>query len=217
MGQPGKSTAEKPDPAAVAAYAELRPQLATGDVVLFGGKSALCRRIQRLTGSRWSHVGMLFCDAGADDALLWEATSATDLKDLDTGRTGPGVRLTPFGAWVALYGERIAVRRLAAERSAERMAALAAFRREMAGRPYEKHRLELLRSMGAGPLGRNAGPDLSSLFCSELVAAAFQSMGLLRDRPPSNNYTPKDFSSDRRPRLRLLDGATLGPEIFLSR
>jgi hypothetical protein len=217
MGLPKKPAPAQPDPAAVVAYAELRPRLATGDLVLFGGKSTLCRRIQRLTGSSWSHAALLFCDPGADDVRIWEATSSGDLKDLDTGRTGPGVRLTPFGAWVALYGEQIAVRRLAVERSSERMAALAGFRREMAGRPYEKHRLQLLRSLGAGPLGRNAEPDLSSLFCSELVAAAYQRMGLLRDRPPSNNYTPKDFSSDRRPRLRLLDGATLGPEIFLSR
>jgi hypothetical protein len=49
MGQP-KRTAAIPlpsDQSAAAAYAELRPQFATGDIVLFGGKSDLCRRIQK--------------------------------------------------------------------------------------------------------------------------------------------------------------------------
>jgi hypothetical protein len=36
--------------------------------------------------------------------------------------------------------------------------------------------------------------DLSSLFCSELVAEAYQKMGLLTEQLPSNEYIPKDFS-----------------------
>jgi hypothetical protein len=215
MGQPKRTapSSAPPDPA----YAELRPHFATGDIVLFGGKSDLCRKIQKLTRSRWSHVAMLVRSEDLDAVLIWEATSATDMADLQTGRIGSGVRLTAFSEWTSRYGEEIAVRRLLVERTPDMQAAFNAFRREMAGRPYEKHRFQLMRSLGAGPLGRNSKEDLSSVFCSELIAAAYQRMGLLRSRPPSNDYTPKDFSADRRQKLKLLRGAVLGPEIFLSR
>jgi hypothetical protein len=217
----GRPNATKPDAHAAAdaaaSYSLLRPSLDTGDLVLYGGKSSLCRRIQRLTGSSWSHVAMLIKVESHDLVLIWEATSAADMADVETGRVGPGVRLTLFSEWVARYPEVIAVRRLAAKRTPEMMAAFGAFRREMAGRPYEKKRMQLLRSGLHGPLSRNKKEDLSSVFCSELVAATYQRMGLLPTKPPSNAYTPKDFSSERRPGLRLLRGAKLGEEVFVSR
>ncbi len=36
--------------------------------------------------------------------------------------------------------------------------------------------------------------DTSSLFCSELVAEAYQQMGLLTLDIPSNEFTPADFA-----------------------
>ena len=76
--------------------------------------------------------------------------------------------------------------------------------------------------------------DLSSIFCSELIAEAYQRAGLLKNRPPeneedkarlkklykgiifdrtakpSNEYIPEDFSAKRE--LELENGALLGPE-----
>ena len=40
-------------------------------------------------------------------------------------------------------------------------------------------------------------------------------MGLLPLQPPSNQYTPKDFSSDRPTPLPLLMGASLEPEVLV--
>ena len=60
-----------------------------------------------------------------------------------------------------------------------------------------------------GPLGHNE-EDLSSLFCSELVAEAYQRIGLLTSAMPSNEYTPKDFAERRG--LKLEKGK-LGEEI----
>jgi len=66
----------------------------------------------------------------------------------------------------------------------------------------------------------------SGLFCSELVAAAYQRLGLLSAYPASNTYIPTDFASAkpvsvlgrgvaslRRESLNLLQGACLGEEI----
>lgn len=61
--------------------------------------------------------------------------------------------------------------------------------------------------------------DLSRVFCSELVAAAYQRVGLLESYPPAFYYTPKDFSSEQQypPGVHLLKSARLGKEKFLRR
>jgi CRP-like cAMP-binding protein len=61
--------------------------------------------------------------------------------------------------------------------------------------------------------------DLSRVFCSELVAAAYQDIGLLDSYPLAAGYNPKDFSSEQTnpPGLHLLKGARLAGELFFRR
>jgi len=47
--------------------------------------------------------------------------------------------------------------------------------------------------------------------CAEIVAVTDQRMGLLPPTPPANAYTPGDFSTEHE-KVRLLQGATLGPQ-----
>ena len=93
--------------------------------------------------------------------------------------------------------------------------ALLAFYYEARDRPFERNRLEFLRSVYDGPLGRIRREDPSSFFCSELVAEAYQRMGLLPDSPPANEYTPRDFSEQCKRPLALQMGAALGPEVLV--
>ena len=74
----------------------------------------------------------------------------------------------------------------------------------------KKNMMELLKSAYDGIFGENK-EDLSSLFCSEMIAAAFQKIGLLAKKLPSNEYTPKDFSTENN--LTLEKGYRLGKEI----
>lgn len=85
------------------------------------------------------------------------------------------------------------------------------FRREVTSRPYEQDIIELIKAAYDGPFGLNT-EDLSSLFCSELVAEAYQRLGLLDESIPSNEYTPRDFSE--KGKLKLLKGR-LSEEILL--
>lgn len=57
--------------------------------------------------------------------------------------------------------------------------------------------------------------DLSRVFCSELVAVAYQRLGLLDSYPPAESFDPTDFSTDRQKYLNLRKGASLAPEIYL--
>lgn len=80
--------------------------------------------------------------------------------------------------------------------------------------------LEVSSSIENYEQGRNAGgTDLSRVFCSELVAAAYQRVGLLESYPPAFHYTPKDLSSEQLnpPGVHLLKSARLSKEIFLRR
>jgi hypothetical protein len=197
------------------AFAELKPTLDSGDVLLFAGESRFSRRIKRLTGSHWSHSALVARPQGGGPLLLWEATLDTDLADVATREIAPGVCLYDLEHWIRHYGGETAIRPLRVERTEEMRAALLAFYMEARGRPYERNRLELFRSVYDGPLGRNRKEDLTGYFCSELVAEAYQRMGLLPATPASCEYTPRDFSSERKRPLPLLLGAALGPEVLV--
>jgi hypothetical protein len=169
-----------------------------GDLVLFSCSHAGAMVTKVGTGSTWDHVAMV---TKRDDHTLGIFESC------------------PSGVWVAMYldnyfnayldaGAKIALRRLTHERTEASLDALAGFVQQMDGRPYEKNILEMVR----GTLSLNSGEDLSGVFCSELVAAAYQRMGLLAGGVSSNNYMPGHFGKNQM--AGLLGGAALGPLIL---
>ena len=197
-------------------YEELRGQLQTGDVVLFSGKGGVSAGIKWLTFCEWSHVGMVVCipsSAGplADTVLLWESTNLDNLKDALDGVAKRGVQLVLLSERVQTYSGAVAIRQLSVHREPTMLEALSALRMKLRNRPYEEKKLELMRAALDGPFDRLRSPeDLSSLFCSELIAEAYQAMGLLPEHgggKPSDEYTPRDFAGP----LALLRGAALGP------
>ena len=193
-------------------YSEIRNDLKTGDLVLYSGKGAFSQIIKLVTQSRWSHVGMVLQLKEYDFLATWESTTESKLKDLVSGKILKGVQLVPLSARIQEYGGDIVVRQLKnVELGREQIQDLMKLRKELRGRPYEEDKMELLKAAYDGPWGDNE-EDLSSIFCSELVAEAYQRLGLLSQRKPSNEYTPADFSGNRR--LRLLKGA-LDKEIEL--
>ncbi len=132
-----------------------------------------------------------------------------------------GVELLPlrhkiFSGWY----NRVAVRRLVDvtdDQRAELYSKLLQLRREFQGRPYEKDQVQLILSAIDAQewflsFLRNTHEDLSSLFCSELVAAAYQRMGLISDKKLSNEYTPDDFASHRHIHLNF---GRLEPEEYV--
>jgi hypothetical protein len=128
-----------------------------------------------------------------------------------------GVQLTLLSERIKHYHGEVAIRHLqgvAIKDDVQAMQTLLQLRKELANRPYEQHTLELLRATidNFGSLCRNKA-DLSSIFCSELVAEAYQRLNLLAKIEPANEYIPKDFSAMGK--LSLLRGAYLGPEITI--
>lgn len=193
-------------------YESLRKKIKTGDVILFSGKSGFSAGIKWMTKSHWSHVGMAIRLPDWDTVLLWESTTLNDIQDVESGLEKKGVQLVPLSLRIANYRGDVAVRHLLdVEFTIAMIASLKELRTELKNRPYEQDKVELVKSVYEGPWGTNQ-EDLSSLFCSELVAEAYQRLGLLPLEVPSNEYTPKDFS--KAGRIKLLKGK-LGDEVVL--
>lgn len=192
-------------------YSDVRSELATGDLVLFSGASLFSGLIKWALGAKWSHVGVVVrTPAFPGRVMLWEATLLADLADAESGRAAGGVQLVPLSERLASYAGEWKLRALRPAVTPEMESALETRRGELAGRPYEESKLELLRAAWDGRFGASKRERLQSLFCSELVAEAYQAMGLLPEPPvgpPSNEYTPRDFA---RRRVRLPNGYSLG-------
>lgn len=185
------------------AYENIRPRLNTGDIVLFSGKGGISAGIKWFTQSKWSHVGMVLRLPEWDAVLIWESTNLDDVAEIESGKARKGVQIVPLSERLRKYPGETSIRLLEMERTPEMLKELSLLRAEVKGRPYETDKLELFKAAYEGPFGDNV-EDLSSLFCSELVAEAYQRMGLLSEKKPSNEYTPKDFSDKRK--LKLLKG-----------
>lgn len=76
---------------------------------------------------------------------------------------------------------------------------------------------KLIKELGGRTNMLKEAKDLSRVFCSELVAAAYQYLGLLDSYPLASSYNPKDFSSEQKnpPGVHLLKGARLSSELML--
>lgn len=137
------------------------------------------------------------------------------LVDVESGDVLNGVELLPlrnkiFSGWY----DRVAIRRLTGidkEKRKEIYQQLLHFRKEVQGRPYETSKMELVLSAidfkeEYLTFLSNTKEDLSSLFCSELVAEAYKRMGLLVTDKLSNEFTPDDFTSKNAKHLNLSMG-----------
>lgn len=198
----------------MAKYDTIRKNLKTGDVVLFSGKGAISHGIKLFTFSKWSHVGMVLRLPDTDTVFLWESTTLSNLADAIDGKNKKGVQLVLMSERIRTYDGDACVRHLQDfEVDNVKYEKLMALRKTLRNKPYEKDQIELIKSAYDGPWGHNE-EDLSSLFCSELVAEAYQCLGLISNKVPSNEFTPKNFAEGDGLKLGL--GASLSKAVTLT-
>ena len=196
-------------------YEDIRGDLKTGDIVLFGGKGFISWVIQKVTKSEYSHVGMIIRIDGFDFVALWESTTLNDTPDI-YHKKRKGVQIVQLSERLKGYKGKVVVRMLHDfEFGEEQEKILADLRKEVNNAPYEKNWLSLAKSaLDKTFVGKNKKKDLSSLFCSELVAEAYMRLGLIEDNQVSSEYTPADFSEKED--IKLLKGV-LGPEVIIQK
>ena len=162
-----------------------------GDIVLFNLKSLSAQVVSAATSSSWDHCGIVYEEDGK--TFLLEAVSAGGVQAPELNSR----LLDALG-----QGAKLGFRRLLLPRSAEFKAELWSYAVAMTGRSYKKSVGQLVQSRW----GRNKTDDLSSVFCSELVAAALKQLELVPESLVSCNVLPKDLAGD----FPLIRGA-LGP------
>lgn len=192
----------------------------TGDIWLFRGHSTADRMIRMTTNSPVNHVGMAVV---IDDlpALLWHAELGRSLTDMWSGTTHRGAQLHDLRdavlVWANRYGQRAWLRQLEppAGRTMEDGALRAIARLDgtpfpstaaLAGRWF-RGRIQVPRTRSRRP----AAHEVENAYCAEIVAATYQSMGLLPEDRGPDWYDPGRFWSGDH--LRLSGGHTLGGEV----
>lgn len=194
-------------------YEELRPQLDTGDVVMMSATYVEDRIIEGLTGSPFSHIGMVV--KKGEDLFFWEATPAGGLVCELDGQEHTGVRLVPLEALLAQYTARVSgqffFRLLEVDRKPMMIDAFWSFANQVNKSPFAGD-----WTMFSEWVEGHVWPvpvDAKAYFCAELTALTYRQMNLLPDQPPANGYSPESFSM-KNTQLPLLEGAKLGDEIM---
>jgi hypothetical protein len=181
--------------------------LKTGDLVLFAGGSPASGLIRWFRRSLWTHVGLVLRCPEDSEPWLWEAHGA-----------GPheGTTMVRLAARIPRCRGRVAARCLNRALGERHRAHLDELRTEIAARGASRRLLDLMGAADDGFLG--ARPEmLGDPMDGELVAAAYQRLGLLDDAAngglPASRYRPWQFAE--RHRLELKAGYALGPELVL--
>ena len=177
-------------------YKDIRKAINTGDIVLFDGKGLASWLIKRATLSDISHAGMFF--KINDDIFIWESTSLY--------KGSNGVQLNLASTRIETYNGKVYYRPLVCDRPHIFYEVLHSLREELKGKKYEQNIWEL---MGAALPWRNK-ENLNTIFCSELIAHAYQRLGLLPNKPASNEYVPNDFNRNKLADEWLIPSARLG-------
>ena len=185
-------------------YTEAIPHLQTGDIFLARGRAPISRFIETLSGSKWSHVGIIVFpkDIGIavsdDRPFLWESTTHDDVIDIFKGEFLHGPMLVDLGERMRLNLEAkqyrvFAVRYMNRTLDDSELAELRRFVEEIHANPTRfpkfgdmildvyKHRL------------KTVGLD-ETYYCSQLAAATFQRMKIMPEQPSHKSYIPRDFS-----------------------
>lgn len=172
-------------------YLMKRDLMNTGDVILFSGHGPISTGIKFGTGSLWTHVGMVIREGNM--VLGWESTTLKTQPDLDNGIIHSGVQICDLGRRIEEYDGEVAMRRLLDPITERELDQLEISRHTVINRPYEQNIIELVKAAYDGPFGKNK-EDLSSIFCSELLAMYYKEIHRFPVNVPSNEYIPKDFA-----------------------
>ena len=206
---------EKEQPIKYGYHKEIRSSLKTGDIVLFSGDKGIAPLIKFFTRSIWSHVGMVYVRDG--DVCLWESTKIGKVVDSEIGNIVNGVQLPLLSERIRTFPGNVAIRSISEGFEQDMLQKLSTFRERVKGRKYDGAPLTLLLSVYDGifiPEGfvLEASNDLSSFFCSELIAETYREVGLFFSQQPASEYTPADFAEDGK---FSLNGRTFGKETYV--
>jgi hypothetical protein len=206
--------------------------LHTCDLVFFSGRSWTSWLTRLVTQSEFSHVALVDREPTSGICFLWESVlqPETDVIDIFTQSSAKrGVRLVEASQTIQSYGLRnktqefrIGVLRFHIDRALtpesvgrlqlEIYTRLQQFEDQEHPKIFEQSPLNLVRAGMKDILGPNPELPTREYFCSNLVVATLQHIGLMDKKYNPNEATPASLAHHP-DRVPLLDGFRLGPEL----
>ncbi|QAA32137.1 hypothetical protein [Clostridium manihotivorum] len=185
-------------------YNEIKNELRTGDLILFHGMLISSEINELLTGSHWSHVGMVVRpeDLGiksTDKLLLWESNTLVNLEDVELNKTKIGPMLVDLEQRLItdLKDKKdniFQIRYNTCDITEDMILKLKAFIEKVHLDTFPKTEFDLKKEVFEGRILGKA-VDNGDYFCSKLISDTYIHMGILSEKYPPNSYEPKDFSN----------------------
>jgi len=174
----------------------LTQDIKAGDLILLSSNAPLAKPIQSRTGSIWSQVALAIRDRNPFGNInLIEATQMPTCPDVHTNSIIQGVGIVRLEDKLQSFDGAIAHRALIPELDEHKIEQLSQFARTYHGMPYSCSGFCAIRAIRR----RNPLSTYEAFFCSELVAAAYQFIGII-SQPPNgrspSNYIPVDFTEE---------------------
>lgn len=170
-------------------YSDVRAKLKSGDILFTSGDYLISKAIRKMTGSPWSHVGIVFRLDSIDRVLLLES-----VEDM-------GVRFAPLSKYLNDYenGKPYKGRAVLArckDVTSETIAGLSTFGIDELTQPYDKD--EIAKIMARIALGIGRKERDREYICSELVYECFARAGKEFAFNPKGFISPEDVWVDEK-------------------
>lgn len=179
-------------------YADFRPYIRSGDILLCSGSGWFSKMIQRGTKSVWSHVGFVMRLDNLDRVMVLESVEPL------------GIRTVPLSKYLTDYDSQgnpypgglvIARHRDFAEKANETaMRKFGQFAIDLFGYPYDKAEIAKIAARIASSYlpftdseRRALEPD-REFICSEYVGACYQEIGIEIEHDRRGFIAPADFA-----------------------
>lgn len=195
-------------------YADIKDRIQTGDIFLFSGVSTISKAIEIATGSKFSHIAMVYRHDQHTPPLIFQTGPDPILKDPVMHVKHSGAQFAELKAAIDLmaskeYGDQPFWRPLHYDRPADFNQAMLQAMAIILNRPFPTI-TKMIENWIEGQFYHFTGDK--TFFCAELVAYVFQEMKMLPPTPPANWYDPKGFSQAHE-RVTFAVPATLGKEV----
>lgn len=171
--------------------------LDTGDMILFNGNYFVSNIVEYITGSIFSHVGVIiknpiFFDKKLDGLYLLES-GYEDQNDVENERHKLGVQLTDFTKLYNTYDGKIFVRKLECNRDKEFYEKIDQIHSDVHNVPYDINIIDWFKAglnIDIGDIQKR-----NMYWCSALTCYIYVKLGFLDKDIPWTLIKPQDLSS----------------------